>query len=389
MAKNKPIRGKYSKYISDERRARPTPKNIVRHDGTCHFGTFDKEFRRMDFERLHNPTALPSALNHWKLTLWEACEVHFEHGILLVAVCDMAFFGKTLNVFYDKRTQETFCWNTDLASKDTRIAPNLIKGSVTKAKTDVSSVKYINGFDEGRAHLTGYHNGECLITTPNSEIKAVDAIPENMSQATIEYELHLKRLSDPSIVSIPFDEERPRPLYSQKDFFKVKGELTINGEKMVADENTTAIIDDHRGYYPRAAHYDWLTTLGRYKIDGKEMYLAFNLTHNQSIDQERYNENILWLEGTSSLLPPVTFSKSIMTEDFKDYQEIYVKDAYDMVNLTYKVHSLNPMVLHTGIVNIDYYITFGELEGYIRDEAGKKYDLTGIPSMGEDKTLLL
>ena len=27
---------------------------------------------------------------------------------------------------------------------------------------------------------------------------------------------------------------------------------------MLTDENTTALIDDHRGYYPRKAHYDWL-----------------------------------------------------------------------------------------------------------------------------------
>ena len=40
-------------------------------------------------------------------------------------------------------------------------------------------------------------------------------------------------------------------------------------------------------------------------------------------------------------------------------------------------------------VNIDYYITFGELEGYVRDEDGNKYELTGMLGMGEDKSLLL
>ena len=31
------------------------------------------------------------------------------------------------------------------------------------------------------------------------------------------------------------------------------------------------------------------------------------------------------------------------------------------------------MILHAGVVNIDYYITFGELEGYVRDEDGVGY----------------
>ena len=57
--------------------------------------------------------------------------------------------------------------------------------------------------------------------------------------------------------------------------------------------------------------------------------------------------------------------------------------------LSNKVYSLNPMIMHAGIVNIDYYVTFGELQGYLRDEDGKKYILDGMLGMGEDKTLLL
>ncbi|MCR4610475.1 MAG: DUF2804 domain-containing protein [Lachnospiraceae bacterium] len=389
MEKKELIRGDYSKYIHEARRAVPTPHNIARPDGMCEFGTFDREFEAMDFLKLKGPTALPNAFNRLKLTLWEATEVHFDNGVLLAVVCDMGIFGKTLNVFYDKRTKSTYCWDTDLKSKDTKIAPNLIKGSEAFAKTDRSFVKYINNFDKGKAHLSGSHKGECLITRPRKDKTAVAAMKENMGTGTIEYDLELTRLSDPCVVSIPFDRKRPRPLYSQKDFFKAEGELTINGEKMVTNEKTTAIIDDHRGFYPRRAHYDWVTTLGRYNIDGEEMYLGFNLTRNQSINQDKYNENILWLEGKSSLLPPVTFTRDIPTSEFKDYQEIHIRDEYDMVNLTQMVYSINPMITHAGVVNIDYYISFGELKGYLRDETGKKYTLDGCVGMGEDKTLLL
>ena len=271
VKKKEPIRGEYSKYINETRRAVPTPKSMVRADGSCEFGTFDKEFEEMDLVRLKGPTALPNAFNRLKLTLWEATEVHFDNGVLLAVVCDMGIFGKTLNVFYDKRTKTTYCWDTDLKSKDTQIAPNLIRGAVAFAQTDVSFVKYENYFDEGRAHLTGSHKGPCLITVPRKDKTAVQAMKENMGEATIEYDINLERMSDPCVASIPFDKKRPRPLYSQKDFFKAEGELTINGEKMVANEFTTAIIDDHRGYYPRRAHYDWVTTLGRYNIDGEDM----------------------------------------------------------------------------------------------------------------------
>ena len=158
---------------------------------------------------------------------------------------------------------------------------------------------------------------------------------------------------------------------------------------MLTDEESAAIVDDHRGYYPRRAHYDWVTTMGKCNVDGAEKWLAFNLTRNQSIDQEKYNENILWLEGKTSILPPITFTRNPESKDFKDYSEWIVKDEHDMVNLKFKVYNMNPMIMHALVVNIDYYVAYGELEGYIRDEDGKKYVLDGMLGMGEDKTLLL
>ena len=381
------IMGDYSKFIDEKRRAVPTPESMVDENGICAFGTFDKEFKKMDLVKLKKPTSLPNCFNRLKLTLWEATEVHLKNGVLLAVVCDMGIFGKTLNVFYDKRTKKVYCWDTNLKSKDTVIAPNLINGAVAEGKTPVSHVRYVNDFQDGKCHLKGQHTGKCLITVPQKDKTIVAAIKENYGEATIEYDFTLTRLSKPCVASIPFGKNRP--LYSQKDFFKAEGRLVINGEEMLTDEDSAAIVDDHRGYYPRRAHYDWVTTMGKCNVDGEEKWLAFNLTRNQSIDQEKYNENILWLEGKTSILPPITFTRNPESKDFKDYSEWIVKDEHDMVNLKFKVYNMNPMIMHALVVNIDYYIAYGELEGYSRDEDGKKYVLDGMLGMGEDKTLLL
>lgn len=381
------IMGDYSKFIDEKRRAVPTPESMVDENGICAFGTFDKEFEKMDLVKLKNPTSLPNCFNRLKLTLWEATEVHLKNGVLLAVVCDMGIFGKTLNVFYDKRTKKVYCWDTNLKSKDTVIAPNLINGAVAEGKTPVSHVRYVNDFQDGKCHLKGQHTGKCLITVPQKDKTIVAAIKENYGEATIEYDFTLTRLSKPCVASIPFGKNRP--LYSQKDFFKAEGRLVINGEEMLTDEDSAAIVDDHRGYYPRHAHYDWVTTMGKCNVDGEKKWLAFNLTRNQSIDQEKYNENILWLEGKTSILPPITFTRNPESKDFKDYSEWIVKDEHDMVNLKFKVYNMNPMIMHALVVNIDYYVAYGELEGYIRDEDGKKYVLDGMLGMGEDKTLLL
>lgn len=366
----------YGRFISEKRRAVPAPKSITDDDGFCVFGTFDREFERMELLKLKKPTGAPQFMNRLKLTLWQATEVHLRHGVLIAAVCDMGIFGKTLNVFYDKRSQKVYCWDTNLKSKDTVIAPNLINGSIAEARTGVSFVRYVNNFQQGKCELSGSHRGRCLIDSK-----------EISDSETIEYSFELTRISKPCVVSIPFGENRP--LYSQKDFFKAEGRLAINGEEMTSDEESVAIVDDHRGYYPRRAHYDWVTAMGINETDGERRYFAFNLTRNQSVNQEDYNENLIWLEDETSLLPPVTFVKEKACRDFDGNNVWLIKDEHDMVNVKFKIYGQNAMVIHALVVNIDYYIIFGELEGYVRGENGKKYILDGMTGIGEDKSLLL
>ena len=361
---------KYSRIFPIERRAVPTPKDMVK-DGKCVFGTFDKEFETMDLLGIKNPTAAPDFMKRLRLTLWQATEVHMKQGVLLAVVCDMGIFGLTLNIYYDKAERKVYSWSTQLKSKDTIIAPNLINGAESKGETPVSHVHYINTFQDGKCHLDGHHKD---------------------NQNSIEYNFDLERLSKPSIVSIPFadPEVRHRPLYSQKDFFKATGTLTFNGKTYHTDEDSAAVVDDHRGYYPRKAHYDWVTTLGVNETNGEKKWFAFNLTRNQSIDQDKYNENIMWLENKTSLLPPVTFERDVDTRKFVDGATWKIKDDHGMVDVTFKVYDIFRMLTHAKpIVNIDYFVAFGELEGYLKDEDGNKYILDGMMGMGEDKTLLL
>lgn len=360
----------YSKHIAPERRSVAVPTDLVK-DGKCVFGTFDKEFETMDMLGIKNPTAVPDLFKRLKLTLWEAMEVHLEEGLLLSVCCDMGIFGLVFQVFYDKRNNKVYQFSTNIKSKDTHISENLINGAKTQAQAENFHILYTNDFQDGRCHAEGHHDDK---------------------DGHIEYNFELSRISKPGVVSIPFadPDKRHRPLYTQKDFFKCEGTLTLNGETFHTTEASTAIIDDHRGYYPRRAHYDWVTTLGVHDQDGSPKWFAFNLTRNQSIDQDKYNENLIWLEGETSLLPPVTFTRDIPTMDFVDHATWTIKDEHDMVNIEFKVDNIFRMITHAKpFVNIEYFVAFGTLYGYIRHEDGTKFILDGMPAMGEDKDLLL
>ena len=349
----------FRKALSPKREAVPTPDNICDELGNSYFGTFDKEFPKMDFLKINKPSALPNVFNKFRLTMWEAAEINFDKVILLTAVCDMGLFGTALTVLYDKRTKKCTYWKDMLGPGKAVIAPTLLNSAETYSKSKSVKIRCINNFQHGEAIVSGY-----------ADVK---------ESGTIDYRLKLTRVSKPSVVSIPFDSNRP--LYTQKDLFKVEGYLEVNGERFVADESTAAIIDDHRGYYPRHAHYDWLTTMGRKEIDGKEQYFGFNLTRNQSINQDDYNENLIWFQGDTTLLTPVVF-KHTAPDTWK------VRDTKGMVDVTFDIGDEFVMKMKTGILNTDYHITFGEISGYVCDPDGNKYILDGMAGIGEDKTVI-
>ena len=350
----------FEQYLSEKRIAVPTPENVVDGAGRCYFGTFESEFEKMDFLKADHPSKLPNFMNKSRLTLWEACEIDFDKVTLLTAVCDMALFGTALTVLYDKRTKKCTSWQEMLipASKAV-IAKNLLNGNETFSKGKKVKVRFVNNFQQGKAIVSG--------------------TADSKTDGMLDYRVELTRVSKPSIVSIPFGENRP--LYSQKDLFSVDGYIDYNGERFHATAASAAIIDDHRGYYPRKSHYDWVTTMGYGTVNGERKRFGFNLTRNQSIDQDDYNENVLWLEGSSERLAPVYF-------EHLDYDHWRIFDDYGTIDLDYQIHDRNLVKFDLGVAKADYSITFGDLKGFVTGEDGTKYEVddTGI---GEDRSMKL
>lgn len=348
------------------RRSVPTPASLVGEDGQCAFGTFDREFESFHLLRAKHATVLPRFLNRTRLTLWEACEIMLPGGIILAAVCDMSAFGRLLVLWYDAETNGITAFDQTVPASGTHIAPNLLHGAVTHGSGRFGGIRFENRFDEGKARLTA------TLTNKNRDALRLD--------------FSFTRVSLPSVVSIPFGPNRP--LYTQKDLLRAEGALTLNGRTVSSDGNTAAVIDDHRGYYPRRMHYDWASTMVRRDSGGAPYWFGLNLTQNQSTDPEAYNENLIWLTDRTSLLPPVTFRKVPPMKDFVSDSVWTIRDGYGMVDADFRVTASYPILLHAGVVSTDYYITFGSFRGSVRCEDGTVLSLDGLPAIGEDKTML-
>lgn len=351
--------------ISKKRYAAPTPDSIV-ENGKVNFGTFDQPFKKLNLLDCNKPcgSKMPDFMKPSRLTEWEAFEVNMDEGALVSAIYKTGPMGFSIFVWYDKAENKIYSWRNLVPVKKAKVASQLVD-DYSYLKTKKSEYKINNDFMNGKADAKGYTRGK------NGEF-SIDIKFERMSPLANGV-MPLAKNKDGSFRNA---------LYSEKDFFKATGNITLNGKVYKTNENSVGIIDDHKGFYPFFAHYDWLTTMGTTTIDGEKKFFAFNLTRNQSVDQYNYNENVIWLEGKSSPMPPVVFTHK---DGKKKADEWHVTDekGEGIVDITFKINR----VFYMPIPVLCYYaLPYGTIYGYVTDDEGKKYVVDGMTGIAEDKS---
>jgi hypothetical protein len=132
------------------------------------------------------------------------------------------------------------------------------------------------------------------------------------------------------------------------------------------------LMDDHKGYYPRIMRWDWVTGAG---FDARGRRIAVNLTRNDSIDPDRYNENCVWVDGRIQLLPAVTFRRR--PELVPEVWEI--RDREGEVEVDFEIELDGYVRVNAVVIESRYRGPFGRLRGRVGE-----LELDGLFGMGED-----
>ena len=345
--------------VDQERLIKETPKSIIENEEVI-YGSFEDSFtdlNLLDIKKQYK--ILPKSFNKFRLTEWEAFELDFPFGTLVSAVYNNLSLNRVGVLFYfDKETKKIYSYQTVTRKKNMHVASNLIDDD-SYINTKNFKLRIKNDFKNRKARVEA-----SIFNKKNGEFKM---------------NIELDSFAPSSVVSIPLGKNKP--LYSEKAIFKANGTLVFQGKTYSIDESATAIIDDHKGYYPYSSHYDWITTMGIINHEGKNQYFGINLTNNGSLDANKYNENNIWIEGSFFYLPPVKF--------FHEGDTWYIQDEYDHVNLEFKISNTFNMNVHAIVINFLYSLPFGTLNGYVKDEHGTKYIIKDMIGIGEDKTTRL
>jgi len=351
-------RDKMAEYRQRELRA--APDNLVT-DGKFAFGTFSTQFKNVNPLKADKPLGiwLPESLLYFRLKEWQAFQLGNSRWFMLAVLYNAKLPALAQFIVYDKVRNKKYLFEKMMPTWGFRVPASIWEGRQSYRDKDCS-MEIISDLAKGRFYI-------------NVFIRDQKGLPD--------IEGHFEAIHDegsvaPIVVSIPLGKNRA--VYSHKCLMPMQGSLILGGEKNeFLREESFAIIDDHKGFYPYVLKYDWVTTAGH---DGKGRLIGFNLTDNQTIDAERYNENCLWVDGRLQLLPPVKFDRPRGVAG-----EWIIRDSYGMVNLTFKPVSMGSINMNLLAMKVEYYGPFGSFSGTVRDSSGEILDFTNYFGMGEQK----
>jgi len=307
------------------------PEKLV-IDGDYVLGCFNtpvKQANLLDVKSFTN-YPVPRALKFIQLREWQAFQIKNEEYFVMIAIYNAKKISLVQFIVYNLKTKEKVKYEKKCMSWNLDIPDTLYSSSASYA-SDNFTIKVLHDLTTHKLEI-------------DVHIEGFEGLP--FVQANFSGEHDTQRYK-PMVVCNPFSSESV--MYSHKCLMPAQGSLTL-GEQAITfgAGETQLIIDDHKGYYPYITTYDWVTGLGT-TPDNK--LIGFNLTNNQVIQQDKYNENCLWLDGELYPLPPITINRPNGHTD-----TWHINDEHDMVQLEFTP------VTHTS-VHVNYFVICSEYEG--------------------------
>jgi hypothetical protein len=336
------------------------PESLVT-GGKFNFGTFNGQFQRVNPLDAERPLGiwLPRPLLNLRLKEWQAFQLGNSRWFMLAVLYNAKVSALAQFIAYDKERKKKYLFEKVLPSWKITVPDSLWDARQSYRDQDCL-IELVSQLGKGRFYI-------------NVQVHGYKGLPDIAAHFEA---FHDDGLVEPIVVSIPFGKNRG--IYSHKCLMPMQGSLSIGDEKAeFLRQESFAIIDDHKGFYPYVMKYDWVTAAG---FNDRGQLIGFNLTDNQSIDPEKFNENCLWLDGRLELLPPVKFNRPDGVEG-----EWLIRDQYGMVDLVFKPVTMGMINMNFLILKVKYRGPFGYCNGFIKDRAGNKVMLNQYFGMGEEK----
>lgn len=139
-------------------------------------------------------------------------------------------------------------------------------------------------------------------------------------------------------------------------------------------------FDLRRSYYKIKTKETFL--IGTGYIDNKAFIFRIATSNHDAVDSNSFNENVLFVDGETTLLPPVT-----ITQPFGIQNRWIIQDTENMIDLSFYPISDNKRIASLFVLHTEYHTVYGSFEGDLYDKNGTVYHLKDFLGIGSKRSL--
>jgi hypothetical protein len=145
-------------------------------------------------------------------------------------------------------------------------------------------------------------------------------------------------------------------------------------DHQIREDSGIGFFDVHKAYYSLRTKISTVVGMGR--INGR--LVSFQFGNSVSPDANRFNDNVLFVDGKVWPMPPVK-----ITRPYGLNGDWIIQDTESMVDLVFTPISDSARRLSVLVVRTDYHTVYGCLEGVLLTGEGEKLLLKAIPGIGK------
>lgn len=332
-----------------------TPEFMVEEGKFCAFGKFTEPFREVNMLEADIRIAGRRAgkfLKNLRLKEWEHFGLICEDYYFGMVIFDAKYLGNVFFYAFNRKTGEFFEHKRTSIGAPLRIARELWH-SECYFKHIGFEMEFLNRLD------SGYHRlrVEIARTHDKPKVSADVRIHEDLSKF------------EPLVSVSPIGSDRA--LYTHKIASSAEGFVRIDDREVRLDaERDFGLMDVQKTYYPYNTFWNWTTFAWR-NADGK--IVALNLCQNFIEEDEKYNENCLWLDGKIVPLSAARFDfdKNDVLKPWK------ITTTGGEVDLIFKPLGERKGKISLGFLMSNFHQPFGEFSGVMRAPGKEAIEIDG------------
>lgn len=346
------------------RQCKEPPVHIV-ENGKANFGTFSDITQKLSIKGMKAPFAgipFPSFITNLRIKSRLNYIFSLDRYAGSAEFFDFKVFSIVEIIFWNKETGKKSVYHTWMAPRY-RSVPNTSNKGICACYKKKRFIKIA----WGRKHQ--HHSLSFKIKGDNARSNADGFIYSNT-----EDDMHTDTLFvNPAPTS-------SRCIATWFSTMKVNGHIRF--KDYTDDSNGLGAMILSRSYYKSSTQSMYSWGIGKQK--DKNIIFQLYTSNMDAADSDKYNSNILIIDGKKTNLPPV-----VMTHPFGTKQKWIIQDTESMVDLTFTPVSQNNRILNIIALRETSLNIYGTFDGVLLNSEGEKIVLKNFPGIINRNTIRL